>query len=52
MNKTDFSSEFSFIFSFTVVCEPRKFLGPDGDTCQDCPIGTKPIKYAVNLRCI
>ena len=52
MYKTDFSSEFSIMFSLTVDCEPRKFLGQNGDTCQKCPIGTKPKKYAVNLRYI
>ena len=50
MYKTEFSSEFSIMFSLTVDCEPRKFLGQNGDTCQKCPIGTKPKKYAVNLR--
>ena len=27
----------------TEQCEPRKFLGENGDKCQNCPIGAKPI---------
>ena len=45
-------NELSIIFSLTVDCEPRMFLGENGDTCQKCPIGTKPKKYAVNLTCL
>ena len=30
------------IFLLIDDCDPRKFLGPNGDQCLDCPIGAKP----------
>ena len=35
-------SKTNFIL-LTEQCEPRKFLGENGDKCQNCPIGAKPI---------
>ena len=30
------------IFLFIVDCEPWKIVGPNEDTCENCPIGERP----------